>query len=124
MACELRRYEKRPAAVSPKKTARNTHRIPVRVGLGNVLPATTKTALPNANSTDGHTHLLICDNRTMDKTIGMNVTAASTSRLQLSWFNTGVNRIATNKDRRSNKSGRDRSFAFNERTSTTRTRPQ
>jgi hypothetical protein len=50
---------------------------------------------------------LICDNRTMDKTIGMKVTAASTSRLQLSWFNTGVNRIATNKDRRSTKSGRD-----------------
>jgi hypothetical protein len=50
----------------------------------NVLPATTKTALPNANRSDGHTHLLICDNRTMDKTIGMKVTAASTSRLQLS----------------------------------------
>jgi hypothetical protein len=94
-------------AVSPKKAARNAHRIPVSVGLGNVLPATTKTPLPNANRTDGHTHLLICDNRTMDKTIGMKVTAASTSRLQLSWFNTGVNRIATNKDRRSNKSGRD-----------------
>jgi hypothetical protein len=43
----------------------------------------------------------------MDKTIGMKVTAAGTRRLQLSWFNTGVNRIATNKDRRSNKSGRD-----------------
>jgi hypothetical protein len=71
------------------------------------LPATTKTALPNANRTEGHTHLLICDNRTMDKTIGMKVTAASTSRLQLSWFNTGVNSIATNKDRRSNRSGRD-----------------
>jgi hypothetical protein len=63
--------------------------------------------LPNANRTDGHTHLFICDNRTMDKTIGMNVTAASTSRFQLFWFNTGVNRIAINKDRRSNKSGRD-----------------
>jgi hypothetical protein len=94
-------------AVSPKKAARDVHRIPVSVGLGNVLPATTKTALPNANRTDGHTHLLICDNRTMDKTMGMKVTAASTRRLQLSWFNTGVNRIATNKDRRSNKSGRD-----------------
>ena len=70
-------------------------------------PPMTKTALPNANRTDGHTHLLICDNRTMDKTIGMKVMATSTSRLQLSWFNTGVNRIATNKDRRSNKSGRD-----------------
>ena len=93
--------------MSPKKAARNAHRIPVSVGLGNVLPATTKTALPNANRTDGYTHLLICDNRTMGKTIGMKVTATSTSRLQLSWFNTGVNRIATNKDRRSNKSGRD-----------------
>jgi hypothetical protein len=71
------------------------------------LPATTKTALPDANRSDGHIQLLICDNRTMDKTIGMKVTAASTSRLQLSWFNTGVNRIATNKERSSNKSGRD-----------------
>jgi hypothetical protein len=35
------------------------------------------------------------------------VTAASTSRLQLSWFNTGVNRMASNKDRSSNKSDRD-----------------
>jgi hypothetical protein len=43
----------------------------------------------------------------MDKTMGMKVTAASISRLQLSWFNTGVKRIAANKDRRSNKSGRD-----------------
>jgi hypothetical protein len=63
--------------------------------------------LPNANRTDGHTHLLICDNRTMDKTIGMKVTAASISRLQLSWFNTGVNTMASNKERSSNKSGRD-----------------
>jgi hypothetical protein len=93
--------------VSPKKAARNAHRIPVSVGFGNVLPATTKTALPNANRTESHTHLLICDNRTMDKTIGMKVTAASISRLQLSWFNTGVNRMASNKDRSSNKSGRD-----------------
>jgi hypothetical protein len=93
--------------VSPKKAARNAHRIPVSVGLGNVLPVTTKTALPNANRTDGHTHLLIWDSRTMDKIIGMNVTAASTSRLQLSWFNTGVNRMASKKDRSSNKSGRD-----------------
>src|ERR1700739_1197935 len=67
---------------------------------------------------------LICDNRTMDKTIGMKVTAASTSRLQLSWFNTGDNRIAKNKNRRSNKPGADGPFAFNEKTSTTRPRPQ
>jgi hypothetical protein len=93
--------------VSPKKAARNAHRIPFSAGLGNVLPATTKTALPNANRSDGHIHLLICDNWTMDKTIGVKVTAASTSRLQLSWFNTGVNRMASNKDRSSSKSGRD-----------------
>ena len=71
------------------------------------MPVTTKTAFPNANRTDGHTHLLICDNRTMDKTIGIKVTATSTIRLQLSWFNTGVNRVASNKDRSSNESGRD-----------------
>jgi hypothetical protein len=93
--------------VSPKKAARNAHRIPVSVGLGNVLPATTKTALPNANRTDGHTHLLICDNRTMDKTIGINVTAARISRLQLTRFKAGVNRMAGNRDRSSNRSGRD-----------------
>src|SRR5258708_28298281 len=87
--------------------------MPVGVGFGKVLAARAKSGLANGNRTDGHTHLLICDNRTMDKTIGMKVTAASTSRLQLSWFNTGVNRIATNKDRRSNKSGRDSTFAFN-----------
>jgi hypothetical protein len=68
----------------PVDGADGAHRTTVSVGLGNVLPATTKTALPNANRTDGHTHLLICDNRTMDKTMGMKVTAASISRLQLS----------------------------------------
>jgi hypothetical protein len=47
----------------------------------------------------------------MDKTTGMNVTAASTRRLQLPCSNSGVNRMANSKDRRSNMSGRDWSFA-------------
>jgi hypothetical protein len=43
----------------------------------------------------------------MDKTIGINVTAARISRLQLTRFKAGVNRMAGNRDRSSNRSGRD-----------------
>ena len=92
---------------SANNAARNPHRIPVSARLRNVLPATTKITLPNANKTDGHTHPFIWDNRTMDMTTGTNVTAASTSLLQLPWSNTGVNTMASSKEIRSNKSGRD-----------------
>src|SRR6267154_1546863 len=121
---EFLRCEKKPAAVTAKNAARNPHRIPVSVRLPKVLPATTKITLPNASRMDGHSHPLNCDNRTMDKTIGMNVTAASRRRLQLLPFNTGVNRMAISKDRRSIKSGRDVSLLLNEKTSTTCTCPR
>src|SRR6266404_5060907 len=104
---ELLKYEKRPAAVSAKNAARDPHRIPVNARLLKVLPATTKAILISINKTDGHTHNFICDNRTVDKTTGMKVTPASTSRRQPSRSNTGVNRMASRKERSRNKSGRD-----------------
>src|SRR6516162_10368400 len=106
MEREFLRDKKRPAAVSAKNAAKNPHRIPVSDRLGKVLPATTKITLTNIKRTDGHTHTLICDNLTVDKTTGMKVTAASTSR-QLPWSNTGVNTMASSKDRTSHKSSRD-----------------
>jgi hypothetical protein len=63
--------------------------------------------LTNINNTDGHTHNFICDSLMVDMITGMNVTPASTKRRQPSRSNTGVNRMASSKERSRNKSGRD-----------------
>jgi hypothetical protein len=66
--------------------------------------------LTNIKETDGHTHNLICDNLMVDTMTGMNVTPASTNRRQPSRSNTGVNTMASSKERSRSKSGRDSSF--------------
>src|SRR3974390_1249097 len=111
MEREFWRWEKSLTAVSAKNAARNPQWIPLSTRLAKILLATPKTRTPSIKNTAGPIRTRICDNLTVDKTTGINVSALSTNRRQSPWSNTGFNRMTSRRDTKSSRSGRKCSLA-------------